>query len=87
MEAVRILLQNGCHLNQAIGTEYFGNSGDTLFFSLLAIPTNALYIYIYIYISIIFISTPTCFDASASSAGSLNFVFAKLKKFFKLLKL
>jgi hypothetical protein len=47
MEAVKILLQNGCHLNQAIGTEYFENSGDTLFFSLLAIPTNAQYIYIY----------------------------------------
>ena len=37
-----------------------------------------IYIYIYIYISKYFISTATCFSASAPFSGSLNFVLVRV---------
>ena len=49
-----------------------------ILYSLLSRPTNEQHthiIYIYIYINyVLYISTPTCFIASASSSGSLNLV-------------
>jgi len=55
-----------------------------IMYSLLSRPTNAqlIYIYIYIYINNIshYVSNPTCFNASASSLGSLILLFPKLTK-------
>jgi hypothetical protein len=61
-----------------------------ILFSLLCRPTNAqtyTYIYIYIYINnniLYIVSTPTCFNASSSSSGSINLVLAKVTEFLKL---
>jgi hypothetical protein len=45
-----------------------------------------IYIYIYIYINNILctVSTPTCFDASSSSSGSLNLVLAEVTGVLKV---
>jgi len=47
-----------------------------ILYSLLSRPTNAQHTSIYVYINNILynVSTPTCFNASASSSGCLNLV-------------
>jgi hypothetical protein len=46
-----------------------------------------IYIYIYINNALYIISTPTCFNASASSSGSLYFYFANITKFSNIVEL
>jgi hypothetical protein len=66
--------------NQSIFTEMVCLQKLFAYF-LLSRPTNAQHIYINNILHII--STITCFDASASSSGSLNFYFAKFTKIVK----
>ena len=49
-----------------------------ILYSLLSRPTNAQYIYMFIYLCIV--STPTCFNASASSSGILILLLGYIYK-------
>jgi hypothetical protein len=49
-------------------------------------PTNAQYIYIYINNILCTVSPPTCFNASGSCSGSLNFVLCQSYRIIKIIK-